>query len=364
VIGTRAGSTRAGRRQPRADLPGWVQSQLCKLVKDAPDGPEWLHEIKFDGYRMHARMDLGDVRLLTRKGLDWTHKYPAIAEALKTLPASQAYLDGELCGVRPDGTTSFDMIQAASEPGNAAALVFFLFDLLFLDGEDLTGLPLVERKARLPDLLSGTAVSLQYSDHQAGQGPAFYKLVCERGLEGIVSKRADAPYLPGDRGLWRKTKCLNRDEFIVVGWSDPEGSRPYLGSLLLGYYEGVGRLVYAGRAGAGITVSELERLWRRLKPLAIETMPLAVAPPRTSHFGSPLELSRVHWVRPVLVVEVKFLAWTDQGLLRQVITRVSERTSLPATFGVPIFRATYYKRAILINSQPTALKAKVATRRW
>jgi DNA ligase D-like protein (predicted ligase) len=278
-----------------------------------------LHEIKFDGYRMHGRLDSGDVRLLTRKGLDWTHKYPAIAEALKTLPASQAYLDGELCGVRPDGTTSFDMIQAASEPGNAAALVFFLFDLLFIDGEDLTRLPLVERKPRLAELLSGKEAQLQYSDHQAGHGPAFYKLVCDRGLEGIVSKRADAPYVPGDRGLWRKTKCLNRDEFIVVGWSDPEGSRPYLGSLLLAYYDDAGRLVYAGRAGAGITVAELERLWLRLQPLAIETMPLAAPPPRTSHFGSPLELSRVHWVRPELVVEVKFLAWTDQGLLRQVI---------------------------------------------
>jgi bifunctional non-homologous end joining protein LigD len=172
---------------------------------------------------------------------------------------------------------------------------------------------------RLTQLLGGTTALLQYSDHQAGQGPAFYKLVCERGLEGIVSKRADAPYLPGDRGLWRKIKCLNRDEFIVIGWSDPEGSRPYLGSLLLAYYDDAGRLVYAGRAGSGVTVAELERLWHRLKPLAIKTMLMAAAPPRTSHFGSPLELSRVHWVRPELVVEVKFLAWTDQGLLRQVI---------------------------------------------
>src|SRR5947209_5703477 len=130
-------------------LPAWIPPQLAQLVKTAPDGPDWLHEIKFDGYRMHARLDHGSIQLLTRKGLDWTRKYPAIAEALKRLPASQAYLDGELCGVRPDGTTSFDMIQAASEPGNAAALVFFLFDLLFLEGDDLTSLPLVQRKARL-----------------------------------------------------------------------------------------------------------------------------------------------------------------------------------------------------------------------
>ena len=320
MIGTKARSTRAARQLKGAILPAWIEPQLCKLVQEPPDGPEWLHEIKFDGYRMHARFDRGRVQLLTRKGLDWTRKYPGIADALKILPASQAYLDGELCGVRPDGTTSFDMIQAASEPGKAAALVFFLFDLLYLDGADLMPVLLADRKARLAELLKRVGEgALQYSDHQVGHGRAFYKLACERRLEGIVSKRVDAPYVPGDRGLWCKTKCLNEDEFIVVGWSEPEGSRPYIGSLLLGYYDDAGRLVYAGRAGAGIANAELERLWRRLKPLEIKKMPLAAPPPKTSHFGSPLALSRVHWVRPELVVQVKYLAWTDQGLLRQVI---------------------------------------------
>jgi bifunctional non-homologous end joining protein LigD len=135
---------------------------------------------------------------------------------------------------------------------------------------------------------------LQSSDHQQGRGPAFYKIACGRsGIEGIVSKRADAAYVPGDRGLWRKTKCLNREEFIVVGWSEPEGSRPSIGSLLLGYYDDAGRLHYAGRAGSGISDAELERLWCRLQPLNIKRMPLAEPPPRTSHFGSPLALSRV-----------------------------------------------------------------------
>jgi bifunctional non-homologous end joining protein LigD len=232
----------------------------------------------------------------------------------------QAYLDGELCGLRADGTTAFEIIQNAAEPGHAATLVYFLFDLLFLDGEDLMKLPLIERKQRLAELLKAAPSCLQYGDHNRGSGPAFRKLACQqRGLEGIVSKRADAPYVPGDRGLWRKTKCLNEDEFIVVGWSDPEGSRPYLGSLLLGYYDDAGRLHYAGRAGSGIVDAELERLWKRLQPLAIKRMPLAEPPPRTTHFGSPLELSRVHWVRPELVVEVKYLTWTGQGLLRQVV---------------------------------------------
>src|ERR1700740_1644816 len=133
----------------------WIRPQLTQLVDAAPEGDPWLHEIKFDGYRMHARLDRGAVRLLTRTGLDWTHKYPAIAAAVALLPARQAYLDGELCGVRPDGTTSFSLIQNASATGNSGALVFFLFDLLHLDGEAIAPIPLVERKKRLRGLLSG-----------------------------------------------------------------------------------------------------------------------------------------------------------------------------------------------------------------
>ena len=138
-------------------------------------------------------------------------------------------------------------------------------------------------------------------------------------VEGIVSKRTDARYVPGNRGLWRKVKCLQREEFVVAGWTEPEGRRPYLGSLLLAYYDPKGRLIYAGRAGSGIDDAELERLWRRLQPLATRTMPLDIAPPRDNRFGSPLVLSRVHWVRPELVAEVKFLTWTEDNLLRQVV---------------------------------------------
>jgi ATP-dependent DNA ligase len=183
-----------------AALPKWIRPQLTQLVDTAPDGDAWLHEIKFDGYRMHARLDRGAVKLLTRTGLDWTHKYPAIAAALSSIGARQAYLDGELCGVGPDGITSFSMIQLASDSGNAAALVFFLFDLLHLDGEDLTAQPLIERKTRLAALLSDVPSSLHYCDHQIGRGAEFHKQACAMALEGIVSKRADAAYTPGNRG--------------------------------------------------------------------------------------------------------------------------------------------------------------------
>jgi bifunctional non-homologous end joining protein LigD len=302
-----------------AGLPAWISPQLTQLVDAAPDGDQWLHELKYDGYRMHARLDRGAVKLLTRTGLDWTHKYPAIAKAVTALDAQQAYLDGELCGVGPDGATSFNIVQLASDSGNAAALVFFLFDLLYLDGEDLRPRPLIERKDRLSVLLANTAPCLHYSDHVIGQGPAFYEKACAMSVEGIVSKRIDAAYTTGNRGLWRKVKCLNRAEFVVIGWTEPEGRRPYLGALLLGYYDPQGKLIYAGRVGSGIDNAELKRPWQRLQPLATDRMPLDVAPPRGSRFGSPLVLSRVHWVRPELVAEVKFLAWTGDNLLRQVV---------------------------------------------
>jgi DNA ligase D-like protein (predicted ligase) len=296
-------------------------------VKQAPHGDSWLHEIKYDGYRMLARLDRGRVNILTRRGNDWTDKYPSIARALGALPAQSAYLDGELCGVLPDGRTAFNLIQNALEHGDAS-LVYFAFDLPHLDGEDLPDLPLVDRKARLQALLAGAPDSIRYSDHQVGHGPAFHKAACEHGLEGIVSKRADGRYEP-DRRSWLKIKCLNREEFVVVGWSDPEGSRHRIGALLLGYYTPDGKLIYAGRVGTGMTVAELERLYARLAPLAIPKMPLSEPPPRGGRFGSPLVLSRVHWVRPEMVVEVSYVEMTPDGLLRHV-AYLGEREDKPA----------------------------------
>jgi DNA ligase D-like protein (predicted ligase) len=297
--------------------PTWVKPQLAALVKQAPDGPDWLHEIKLDGYRMHARLDAGRVIILTRRGNDWTDKYPTIAAAIAGLRVQNAYLDGELCGVASDGRTAFNLIQNATDTGEGR-LVFFLFDLLFLDDEDLTALPVVDRKARLASLLKGAPNCLRYTDHQIGHGPAFHRAACEHGLEGIVSKRVNDRYEP-DRRTWLKTKCLNREEFVVVGWSEPEGSRHRIGSLLLGYFTADGDLVYAGRVGTGMPVAELERVWRRLRPLAIDRMPLSAPPPRNTRFGSPLVLSRIHWVRPEMVVEVSYAEWTPDGLLRHVV---------------------------------------------
>jgi bifunctional non-homologous end joining protein LigD len=313
----RGAAQRRVRGIPNAHLPRFVGPQLAQLRKEAPTGERWVHEIKLDGYRIHARMDGGDVRLLTRTGLDWTDRYRATEAALRNLRVRQAYLDGELCAVDENGLTSFARMQAATDHRSSDGLVYFAFDLLHLDGEDVSRLPLVDRKARLQKLLTGAPAGLRFSQHFTEPGPDVLAAACRIGAEGVVSKRIDQPYMPGNRGFWAKTKCLNRQEFVVVGWTEGEGSRKDLGSLLLGYYRD-GKLVYAGRVGTGMTWKEMTALRARLEPLATERMPLAVPPPRDSRFGRPLELRKVRWVKPKLVVEVTFLTWTDDGLLRQV----------------------------------------------
>ena len=194
-------------------------------------------------------------------------------------------------------------------------------------GDGVTSLPLlsrsgkydrVGRKSRLESLLKCTPACLRYNDHQIGRGPEFHRLACEHSVEGIVSKRVNGRYEP-DRRTWLKIKCLNREEFVVVGWSDPEGSRHRIWALLVGYYTRDDKLVYAGRASTGLTEAELERLWQRLQPLVVDKMPLAEPPPRGGRFGSPLMLSRVRWARPEMVVEVSYVEWTPDGLLRHVV---------------------------------------------
>jgi ATP-dependent DNA ligase len=199
--------------------PRWIEPQLSKLVDKAPTGDKWVHEVKFDGYRMAARIGRGKVQLLTRTGLDWTTKYPATAAALAKLPVKTAYIDGELCGVRRDGVTSFEIIQQASDSGGGA-LICYAFDLLELNSVDIAAMALLERKERLATILKNPPAGIAYSEHEGGDGEPFRRAACRHGLEGVVSKRIDRRYLPGDRGVWLKSKCLNRAEFVIVGWSD------------------------------------------------------------------------------------------------------------------------------------------------
>jgi DNA ligase D-like protein (predicted ligase) len=277
-----------------------------------------VHEIKLDGYRMAARIDNGHAQLLTRTGLDWSDKYPSVIVALANLNVKTAYLDGELCGVDEAGLPSFAHTQAASDGERRVHVVYYAFDLLHLDGADVSRLPLIERKTLLEPLIAGK-LGLQFNDHYTGDGELILKHAGKLGFEGVVSKTIDAPYAPGNRGLWRKAKALNRQEFVVVGWSDPEGSRPHLGALLLGYYADDGELIYAGRVGTGMPVKVLADLRGRMDPLARKTSPLSVPPPRSMRFGWPLVLSRVHWVEPTLVAEITYLTWTADNLLRHTV---------------------------------------------
>jgi bifunctional non-homologous end joining protein LigD len=267
---------------------------------------------------MAARIDHGDVQLLTRSGLDWTEKYPETAAALAKLPVTTAYIDGELCGVGADGVTSFELMQQATDRGTGA-LVYFAFDLMELDGAPTARMSLLERKKWLTKILKKAAPGVSYSSHDEGDGEALREAACRQGLEGIVSKRSGEPYSPGNRGIWVKSKCLNRAEFVIVGWSEPEGSRTLLGALLLGYYTPDGRLLYAGRVGTGMSEKTLRMLRARLTPLATPKMPLAVAPPRKTRFGGTLALSKVHWTKPELVAEITYLSWGEEGLLRHTV---------------------------------------------
>ena len=290
----------------RASLPV-SELQLATLVDEPPEGPEWLHEQKFDGYRMLADKRGTDVKLLSRRFKNWTPQFKPIADAIAKLAHDRIVMDGEVCVLLPDGRTSFQALQNALS-GQRAALVYFAFDLLILDDERVMGLPLEQRKARLKKLLPKSG-PLRFSDHVAGSGAAFFKLACEQGLEGIISKRKDKPYIPGRGMTWVKTKCLLRQELVIAGFTEPEGSRSGFGSLLLGYYE-KGTLRYAGKVGTGFSMKVLKQLHAAIAPMEIEKCPFDPMPERA--WTGP----RRHWVEPKLVAEVEFTEWTTDGRLR------------------------------------------------
>lgn len=284
------------------------EPQLATLVKEPPAGDEWLHEIKFDGYRIGCHRRGTRVTLTSRNGKDWTAAFPEIADAVRALKADEVMLDGEVAAVLPDGRTSFQAMQQRG--GARATLVYFVFDLLRLGDETLTRLPLDQRKARLKKLLgAGQQGRLRYSEHVDGSGKAILEHACSLGLEGIISKRRDLPYMPGRNDAWRKIKCSRRQEFVIGGFTDPKGSRVGIGALLLGYYTADRRLAYAGRVGTGFSHKFAGELRTRLERIA-QPAPAFDPPPPRPHARD------AHWVAPQLVCEVSFTEWTDDGQLR------------------------------------------------
>jgi bifunctional non-homologous end joining protein LigD len=290
-------------------MPQRLAPQLATPADAPPDGEEWLHEIKYDGYRLLARIDDGTVALITRGGLDWTAKFPALAEALATMPVEQALIDGEIVALLADGRSDFGALQEALSRGATGELVFYAFDLLYVDGDDLTGAALVDRKRALAAIAPPQSNGpLRYSDHQEGRGPAFFAQACNYRLEGILSKRRDRPYRPGRSADWLKIKCQNRDEFIVIGFTEPAGQRHGFGALILGYYDPHERLNYAGRCGTGFSDALLADLRPRLDAIERDDAPAPV-PKGVSRKG-------VHWTEPRLVAEVRYTGWTTDGMLR------------------------------------------------
>ena len=294
---------------PEARLPARLEPQLATLATEPPAGPEWLHELKYDGYRVLCRIENGKARLFSRSAKDWTHAMAGVAGAAAALPVDEAWLDGEVVVMQPDGRSSFQALQNALSGSNEHGLTYVVFDAPFLDGRDLRTLPLVARKHALQALVAraGAQETIRYADHVEGDGAAFFRQAAKLGVEGIVSKRRDAPYEHRRTTTWRKIRVQQRQEFVIGGFTDPAGGRVGLGALLLGVHDG-GTLRYAGRVGTGFGDKFLHELRAKLERLRRESSPFAaggVKPPKGSHF-----------VRPELVAEVAFTEWTGDGQLR------------------------------------------------
>ncbi len=328
----------------RAKLPAQLAPMLATLVKETPSGEGWLHEIKYDGYRMLSRIERGKVRIQSRNGKDWTSALPTIAKALSLVPLASAWLDGELAVADARGHTSFQQLQnALSSPSSpsSAMLTYFVFDLPFANGYDLRGVTLRERKAMLRALFDPPPDGIRYGVEIEAPGSEVLRQACTLGLEGIVSKRLDSTYAGVRSREWLKVKCGRRQEMVIGGFTDPAGAREHFGALLMGVYDD-GKLRYSGRVGTGFDDTALKKLHAQLVRIEIDA-PAFDNPPRGARARD------VHWVKPVLVAEVAFTEWTDDGTLRhpaflglrvdEDASRVTREREQPADTAKP-FRAT------------------------
>jgi bifunctional non-homologous end joining protein LigD len=297
----------------RASLPAKPAPQLATLVSALPNGTDWYYEPKLDGYRLLCRVAAGRAALLTRRGNDWTDRFPHIAAAALALPCESALLDGEAVVFDEHGLTSFQRLQNAIADEDRA-IVLVAFDLLYLDGWDLRAAPLRDRKELLRALLDGQPDPLRYGEHVEQHGAEFFKEACKLGLEGIVAKRAGDPYRETRTKSWLKLKCLLRQEFVIAGFTDPAGSRTGFGALLLATRERAGgALRYAGKVGTGFDERALRALKKRLDALVTKTPPVE----RSSARGVPR--AGVHWVEPKLVAEISYGEWTSDRRLRHPV---------------------------------------------
>jgi bifunctional non-homologous end joining protein LigD len=304
-------AVKGARKKP---MPGFVEPMLAALAKSPPAGERWLHEIKFDGYRLQARIDNGRVTLWTRSGLDWTEKFgDVVAEALRGLPARTALIDGELVVENQSDVSEFPLLQADLSDGRRDRFVFYAFDCLYLEGYDLRELALSRRKELLEQLIGAGGAVLRFSSHFAEDGGLVLQRACGLGLEGIVSKLSDSSYRSGRGKSWVKSKCSARQEFVIGGYVPSSTGQKAIGSLVLGVYDG-SALRYVGRVGTGFSAAAAQALYKRLDPMRVPSSPFA-------NRLSAAEAHQVRFVRPELTAEVDFRTWTADGILRHASFR-------------------------------------------
>jgi bifunctional non-homologous end joining protein LigD len=292
-------------------MPRHIRPMLATLVDKPFSGPEWLFEVKWDGYRALAFLEGGSLRLVSRNQNDLTAQYPELQALSSFVKAKRAVLDGEIVALDEAGRPSFSLMQQRAgmthggrrrSPDRAVPIVYYVFDLLYLDGDNLMGVDLAERKRLLAGILAESP-RLRYSEH-FDDGLQLYAAAEKRGLEGMVAKRRSGCYLQGRSREWLKIKITRRQECVIGGYTDPRGGRQHFGSLVLGLYDGRGRLIHVGNAGSGFNQETHAALWRRLQKLESDKKP----------FAGVVEASRrTHWIRPELVAEIKFTEWTHEG---------------------------------------------------
>ena len=297
-------------KAPGAGLRRFVPPCLAQTTREPPTGDRWAHEIKYDGYRLQARIEAGAVELFTRTGLDWTPRFKMVAKALGRLKLKSALIDGEVVVEDERGASNFARLVDDLRAGRSGRMVYIAFDLLQLNGSDLTELTLEDRKRLLQAALSDQPKdsALRFSQHIEGNGQLMFTEVCKLGLEGIVSKRLDLAYRSGRRDDWLKSKCVLTDEFVIGGYVDLTGQKNAVGALALGYFERR-KFVYAGRVGTGFSQHTAGELWQTLQPLRV----------KTPQFADPLDAIQrqgVVWVKPQLVAQIEYRTWTAAGLLR------------------------------------------------
>lgn len=298
----------------KSDTPAFIEPQLATLTDKPPSGEKWLHEVKFDGYRLQARIDEGTAKLFTRSGLDWTRKFgKGIAAALGSLAVKSAIIDGELIVEGATGAADFSALQADLSGGRTDRLAYYAFDLFHLDGMDIRDCPLLERKAVLEKVMADAPPVLRFSSHFLDDGARVLEHACRLGLEGIISKLGDAPYRSGRSKGWLKSKCSLRQEFVIAGYVPSTAYQRAVGSLVLGVYDD-GTLIHVGRVGTGFSATIAAELYKRLEDLKTTTSPFAEK-------LSPVQAESVRYCKPTIVAEVEFAAWTVDGNVRHASFR-------------------------------------------